>query len=215
MNQKDFEVLVKETMDEINKLLLVKGGEYAGSEDRLANFKRGATLVGVTPLQTLFIYLSKHYDAIATFIRDDAQGIERPRSEAIEGRLNDLINYCLFAKALIRDKSTGCDNVSQGQKYPCGLSDLVSSEELIKEGTLVFPRWMKEHAEIQTAISIIEKHDINRKEGEMISALVEEGKLIPVLDEDGNFSGYKIDQREASLENESNSRNEIMKREEG
>lgn len=103
MRQEEFDKLVSETLAEIRQLLVVKGGEYAGSEDRLANFKRGAALTGATSLQVLFIYMSKHYDAVATFVRDDAAGVLRPRSESIEGRLDDLMNYCLLAKALVRE----------------------------------------------------------------------------------------------------------------
>jgi hypothetical protein len=103
MQQQEFHQLFEGTIAELHKLLIVKGGEYAGSEDRLANFKRGAALTGCTPLQCLFIYMSKHYDAVSTFVRDQASGTERPRSEPIEGRLDDLINYCILAKALIKD----------------------------------------------------------------------------------------------------------------
>lgn len=101
MQQGDFEKLVGDTITEINRLLVVKGGEYAGSDDRLANFKRGSALTGATPLQVAFIYASKHYDAVATFVRDQATRTSRPRSESITGRLDDLINYCLLMKALI------------------------------------------------------------------------------------------------------------------
>ena len=104
MNAEQFNKITNETYDSSAQLLLIKGGEYADTVDRLANFKRGAALTGVTPLQCLFIYMSKHYDAVATFIRDEAAGTERPRSEPIEGRLDDLINYCILAKALIADK---------------------------------------------------------------------------------------------------------------
>lgn len=104
MNQTDFEIVINQTVEEIRRLLIVKGGEYAGSTDRLANFKRGAELVGVSPLQCLFIYLSKHYDAISTFVRDDAAGLVRPRSEPIDGRLDDLINYAILAKALVKEQ---------------------------------------------------------------------------------------------------------------
>ncbi len=103
MNTQELDVLVKQTFEEINRLLVVKGGEYAGEGDRLANFKRGAALVGVTPLQTLFIYLSKHYDGVASYVRTEAAGKTRPSSEPIEGRLDDLINYCILAKALIAE----------------------------------------------------------------------------------------------------------------
>jgi hypothetical protein len=103
VNADDFNLLVQETYTESAKLLINKGGEYAGSEDRLANFKRGAALTGATPLQVALIYLAKHYDAIATFVRDDASAVERVRSEPIEGRLDDLMNYCILMKALLRE----------------------------------------------------------------------------------------------------------------
>lgn len=106
MNTKELDSLVHLTFAEVNRLLVVKGGEYANSEDRLANFKRGAALTGCTPLQVLFIYMSKHYDAVASFVKTSAKGEARPSSEPIEGRLDDLINYCLLAKGLIREQST-------------------------------------------------------------------------------------------------------------
>lgn len=96
--------MVDESIAQMRELLIVKGGEYAGSEDRLANFKRGAGLTGVTAMQVLFIYLSKHYDAIATYIRDEAQGKDRRRSESIRGRVHDAINYLLLLEGLITEK---------------------------------------------------------------------------------------------------------------
>ena len=101
MDQQDFQFLVTETVESIQHLLTVKGGEYAGTEDRLSNFKRGATLTGATPLQVAFIYASKHYDGIASFVRDP----KRKGSEPIEGRFDDLINYCILMKALIREEA--------------------------------------------------------------------------------------------------------------
>lgn len=103
MNQADFDYVVEETLRNIQELMRVKGGEYAGSEDRLANFKRGAALTGVQPLTVLSIYLSKHYDAFNTYVKDKQQGKDRDRSESIEGRLDDMINYCILAKALVKE----------------------------------------------------------------------------------------------------------------
>lgn len=100
MNQKDFDVVVNETLKSIQNLLVVKGWEYAGSEDRLANFKRGAAMTGATPLQVALIYASKHYDSIASYIK--ANG-DIQSSEPIEGRFDDLINYCILMKALIKE----------------------------------------------------------------------------------------------------------------
>src|SRR4051812_29184476 len=106
MNQADFNVVINETMENINKLMRVKGGEYAGSEDRLANFKRGQLRTGAHPMQVLWIYLSKHIDSVETFIKDTAAGIQRERSEPIDGRLDDIINYCLLMKALVKEQSS-------------------------------------------------------------------------------------------------------------
>jgi hypothetical protein len=103
MNTEELGNLVSSTVAEINRLLVVKGGEYAGSDDRLGNFKRGSARVGVHSLQILWIYAAKHIDSIETYIRDTAGGIDRPRSEPIAGRLDDLINYCILAKALIQE----------------------------------------------------------------------------------------------------------------
>lgn len=107
MNRLQFDSIVRETIDSINKLLVVKGGEYASDEDRLANFKRGAQLTGVPPLTVAMIYMSKHYDAVASYVRNPA----RAASEPIEGRFDDLINYCILMKALIEEKGkSGIDD---------------------------------------------------------------------------------------------------------
>lgn len=101
MNQTEFQQLCERTYDETFNLLKSKGAEYAGTSDRLANFKRGAMLTGTTPLQCCFIYMSKHYDSLSTYIKKDAAGFDQHLSEPIEGRLNDLINYCLLMKGII------------------------------------------------------------------------------------------------------------------
>lgn len=112
MTRDEFQKLTVSTWDRLTHLRATKGREYAGLEDVLRNFKRGAELTGSTPLQVALIYASKHYDSIATFIRDKAEFEknalpERPRpSEPIEGRLDDLINYCLLIQALLEEEFT-------------------------------------------------------------------------------------------------------------
>lgn len=105
MQQADFEALVERIRKETTDLLVMKGREYAGSTDRLANFKRGAEMAGVSPLTILFIYMSKHYDALATYVKDrQAGGPPQKLSEPITSRLADLINYCTLAWALIEEE---------------------------------------------------------------------------------------------------------------
>jgi hypothetical protein len=104
MHPDQFNELCARTFNTCRELLAVKGGEYAADADKLANFKRGAELTGVKPLTVLMIYLAKHYDAVSTYVRDKEAGRDRPRSEAIAGRWDDLINYCVLAKALIEEE---------------------------------------------------------------------------------------------------------------
>lgn len=141
MNTKEFDALVNQTFAEINRLLIVKGGEYANAEDRLANFKRGAGLTGCTPLQVLFIYMSKHYDAVASFVQTSAKGEVRPSSEPIEGRLDDLINYCLLAKGLIAEaRIAGMDAAKEAVERTATKAYNEPSTAAMKKQALQTPR---------------------------------------------------------------------------
>lgn len=106
MNIQDFNAVVDSTIKSTASLLIPKGEEYAGSADRLANFKRGSKLTGVTPLQVALVYASKHYDSIATYIRKDASGEAQVLSEPIEGRFDDMINYMILMKAIVKEQET-------------------------------------------------------------------------------------------------------------
>lgn len=116
MDQKRFQELFAETVAKLENLLVVKGGEYAGSEDRLANFKRNAERQGVNPLAILDIYMSKHWDSWTTYVRNVIAGKEQKLSEPIEGRLHDIINYCILATALIEEQAAA-DKVAE-KAYP-------------------------------------------------------------------------------------------------
>ncbi len=115
MNQAQFDETVQAAINRTANLLMVKGGEYANDTDRLGNFKRGSALTGCTPEQVLFIYLSKHYDAIATYIRDNSSGVQRTRSEPIQGRVDDCINYLFLLHGLLEDTDTKPKGEVNGQ----------------------------------------------------------------------------------------------------
>lgn len=108
-NQKIFPIsrydeLVAETMQKVVELGRLKGGEYAGDVDRLANFRRNAEVWGLTMEQCWGVYAGKHWDAIAQYIRDLAEGKERLRLEPLEGRVDDVITYLLLFKAMLRER---------------------------------------------------------------------------------------------------------------
>jgi hypothetical protein len=110
MTHSDFEALCDTLLGDARKNIMVKKGrEYAGNEDRLANFKRGAANCGVKPETVLYVYLSKHIDSLSTFIRDlekaDTLGsVEGKLTEPISERIKDAINYLLLLHGLIEER---------------------------------------------------------------------------------------------------------------
>jgi len=120
VNQSEFESLCDSLLSDARKNIMVKKGrEYAGDEDRLANFKRGAANCGVKPETVLYVYLSKHIDSLSTFIRDleksDSLGsVEEKLSEPIAERIKDAINYLLLLHGLIQERK----NHETAETYP-------------------------------------------------------------------------------------------------
>lgn len=83
-----------------HKVMAGKGAEYSrGEEDVNSNFHRVAGSVGTDSLTVAYIYAAKHWDSISNYIKTR----KTPSGEPIEGRLGDIINYCLILAALIHE----------------------------------------------------------------------------------------------------------------
>lgn len=134
MNRKDFDQVVKDTVKSTADLLVIKGEEYSGNDDRLSNFKRGSERIGITSLQVALIYASKHFDAICTYVKKDSFNREQILSEPIEGRFDDLINYCILMKALVKERN------EETQKFLAGRSplDKMINTQNVESATPVF-----------------------------------------------------------------------------
>lgn len=98
-----FAEIVEETIEQINSLSKLKGGEYAGDTNRLANFKRNAQNLGVRPETIWAVYAGKHWDAISQYCKDQQAGKARVRGEPISGRLDDLIVYAILFKLMLEE----------------------------------------------------------------------------------------------------------------
>jgi hypothetical protein len=96
--------LLQESMTTIRELAASKGGEYSGDIDRLANFRRNAKESETTMEFVWRIYASKHWDALMQYEKDLRTGRDRPRSEPIDGRVDDLIVYLLLFKAMVQER---------------------------------------------------------------------------------------------------------------
>ena len=96
--------LLEATMASIRSLAKLKGGEYSGDVDKLANFRRLGLDQGL-PMETIWrVYAGKHWDAISTYCKDLLEGFARQRSEPISGRVDDLLVYLLLLKAMIQER---------------------------------------------------------------------------------------------------------------
>lgn len=99
-----YDKLVEQTVKNIQQLSTLKGGEYAGDTDRLANFRRNADALGLQNEQVWSVYAAKHWDAVMQYVKDLGTGKKRERLESIAGRADDLIVYLILFKALLEDR---------------------------------------------------------------------------------------------------------------
>lgn len=100
----EYQDVVESTIEAINRLSKLKGGEYAGDTDRLANFRRNGQTLGL-PMEVIWaVYYNKHHDAVMQFINDLVNGKSRERIEPLSGRLDDMIVYCILFKAMLRER---------------------------------------------------------------------------------------------------------------
>lgn len=111
---KDFDKIVEETCENLKKLAAVKGGEYAADDDRLANFRRNAEALGLQMEQVWAVYAGKHWDAVRNFVKDLGEGRQRPASEPIEGRVDDLIVYLTLFKAILQERRANNESPQLG-----------------------------------------------------------------------------------------------------
>lgn len=101
---KQWDFLLDNTVNQLKLLSSTKGSEYAGDNDRLANFRRNGRALGL-PMETVWaVYAGKHWDAIQQYVKDLFSGNKRTRSEPISGRADDLIVYLLLFKAMCEER---------------------------------------------------------------------------------------------------------------
>jgi hypothetical protein len=104
-SQKKYDALVQETIEQVQQLSSLKGGEYGGDSDRLANFRRNAERLSVNMETVWGVYAAKHWDAIQQYITDKNADKVRKRLESLAGRADDLIVYLILFKAILAEGS--------------------------------------------------------------------------------------------------------------
>lgn len=103
----EFNKAVKEQLLTCENLLLNKGHEYApdavetNEVDRLAHFKKAATITGTTQKAALFGMLAKHIVSVSDMCTD---GKKYKRDRWIE-KITDSINYLLILRAVVEEEA--------------------------------------------------------------------------------------------------------------
>ena len=125
--------LSDDQVEKLRSLAVLKGGEYAGDHDRLANFRRNAGALGLTMEQVWRVYAGKHWDAVTQYINDVSAGKDRPRLESILGRADDLIVYLVLFKAMVEERSP----------RPLPVVEELTAAGVLAEGPQCTHQWMK------------------------------------------------------------------------
>lgn len=95
--------IVQGLYEEANQVMLAKGKSYAGTGlDSLANFKRNAERLGLSPFQIWAVYFNKHIDSINSAIQGNPNA-PIDFSESLRGRILDVINYATILECLLNE----------------------------------------------------------------------------------------------------------------
>lgn len=96
MTHEEFKSLLHELDSEGSATLAEKNARYSSSDDALHNFKAGAEIMGSTPAQACWGYLTKHLTALRDMIEKDNFS---NRADFLE-KCQDSINYIRFIWAI-------------------------------------------------------------------------------------------------------------------
>lgn len=109
MTFEDFDKIQAKLLLEVAGMGSTKGKEYANSVSRFANFDRPAEKNGVSRLVVANIFLTKHLDAIDSFIKNG----KIFSTEGIHGRIVDAITYLTLIDGMIREDEINVNLVKE------------------------------------------------------------------------------------------------------
>src|SRR5215213_4379266 len=96
MNTDQFNDILDAQIKRVQDVLVVKAKEYA-TEDRLANFKVGADLKGISIPQCVTNYMAKHTVSIFQMVKS-----KKPYPiEVWDEKITDHINYLILLRAAL------------------------------------------------------------------------------------------------------------------
>ena len=121
MTHEDFKTCLEELDGQGAKTLAEKNARYSSSDDALHNFKMGAEVMGGTPAQACWGYMTKHLVAL----RDMIQHNDFSNREDVLEKIQDGINYLRFIWAISEEERNKCISGCQSEnvKTPEGYGE--------------------------------------------------------------------------------------------
>jgi hypothetical protein len=105
MRFEDFEQLQEQLFAQLKHINKTKGIEYRATDDQLSTFKQLGDMLSIPPETVVMVLAAKHWQSIVTYSRDLLHGVERDRSEPMQGRFLDIIQYMMLMEALRVDRT--------------------------------------------------------------------------------------------------------------
>lgn len=96
-----FQTLLDARIQKMRDVLANKAKEYASNADRLHNFKQAAAMTRTTPAKALVGMLAKHLVSIF----DMVDQIAPPKTETIDEKIGDAINYLVLLEAILKEQT--------------------------------------------------------------------------------------------------------------
>ena len=133
MTHENFKTCLEELDGQGAKTLAEKNARYSSSDDALHNFKMGAEVMGGTPAQACWGYMTKHLVAL----RDMIQRNDFHNREDVLEKIQDSINYLRFIWAISEEERSkytyGCQsetlNTQNDDNYNCGTCEYEDKSE--------------------------------------------------------------------------------------
>ena len=129
MTHEDFKTCLEELDGQGAKTLAEKNARYSSSDDALHNFKMGAEVMGGTPAQACWGYMTKHLVAL----RDMIQRNDFSNREDVLEKIQDGINYLRFIWAISEEErskcTSGCQSADVKTPKGCGECDACLYED--------------------------------------------------------------------------------------
>jgi hypothetical protein len=102
--ESEFDIVIENTIKELQNLLLIKGKEYRRDNNPFHNFETGSTMNGNTREQVLQGFLLKHLINVNDMREDFKKGI-KPDIKQVNEKYNDILIYFLIEKAMMIENS--------------------------------------------------------------------------------------------------------------